>query len=571
MAAVSLKRVFNYYMKKYSLVIDEDLKKIKKLLKSNGLKATFEFTKPDYVDFKKLYEWGEDRGNDFYIKVKIKKSLTEVSKLSPKLKLTKKIDDILDRSKESEAYLGQVYIVGYGDNTSEFTFSFYLNKAKDFDIEKIKKKLSGEVEKTKQKKEEKVLKNYTEIKALQLAIDELLILVSVKGDNSVKDTNMIAEKFGLDPKVVRKEFDKKYFEKKIEQVSQNLFDNLVNHKINPHVDKKKYKTKLEAFSTRVNVGDQKKFKKYFEKKYLKKFKKQTEIEKQDKYTNLSSDIDRFFNKNKVSLEKKRKLKGIWKQKAVNYAEKSGVDPDELIEFYEKEFLSDQIKEDNELIKFKNNIISTTLSRLPRFIFKVVKDVPIKLKRKKGKKKGGPVAYYKNRKILLYLSSGRDLANFVLNLAHEYWHAFEDKSGFKFKSKDIFNKMVDEIKFGNFSKNAIEDFEKVVELIFTYTRNAEFKKRLKEFKRAWTRDDQSYFKGSTYLRFVEEVNRSVDKNEFYESLSEILAETCGHIAAGSSGKALSPSLVVWMNKKFSSKSETIVKFSEEIIKNIVRGE
>lgn len=233
----------------------------------------------------------------------------------------------------------------------------------------------------------------------------------------------------------------------------------------------------------------------------------------------------------------------------------GLDPEEL-----KQYVKNSPEARAEIVrhikeqKDKNTIIRITLSRLPRFIKHVVQKVPVIFLSEKAKGSNA-AAYYKKQtgKIIVYWGTyGGSLMDYVGKLAHEYWHAFEHLSGFEWKIKDKFEKIVEATGLG---KGTFEDFEIVVKTIDAFA-GEDFKQQLQSFKAGW---GKKYFERQQYDA-LEEMKTALTNVDFYDSMSEILADTLDAVVTnekssldeyGGRSGALSESLLVWMNKKFSS--------------------
>jgi len=550
---VSTKKLYNYTIKKFKNDIEKDLKEIKKVFRKNKVKGTAEISSvPDYSEFKNWYEWGGSGGN-FYIEFVINKKLDDFLKeegLEENLK--NDIHNVIEKSKYPEAYFGYSSFFGIGDKTKT-SISFILDDVKDFDIYKIQDEIASEKDKVIEKKEqkalEKKLKNYSKAKAIQLATEELVNIHSVKPATK-GDIEIIAQKYGINDDELRKSFDEYQRKKQIEESAKDLYNWLIGKSINPNLNKEGYERYKNMIVKNYSFDNRetKELEKYFNKNF--KFK---DVDKEKLFDTLSYSIDKHFRvKMKKPLEARLKLKGQMKKLVEDYAKREGVDAKELIKYYQDIYLHEQRDDAKRIEKFKDNLIKTTLGRLPRFIHKVVKNVPVLLMSKRGGKGTNSIASWdrSKKRIHLYLKKHLNFKNALESMAHEYWHAFEDLSGFQFQAKKEFNKVVEDAKMGDMAKNAMEDFIKVTNLVYQYTRDPLYKKELDNFKRAWLAGDKNYFKiRSGYL--WDNVKKNVEKRDFYESLSEVLADTCGYIASGESGKALSQSLVVWMNKKFSS--------------------
>lgn len=564
-AKINLKKVYDAFIEKYTKTINNDFKLIQDVLKPYGESFLY-VENPDFTKFKKFYSSGGSVTNiPFYITILHKAPNTNYSYI---------INKTLQSSKYSEGYTEVKYPMGDSTRT-DYTFYFNPEKTRDFNLDELE---TGVIQ---QKKHTKPM---SEKMALDLAVKELLNFKDIKRVEK-EDIEIIAEKYGISPEKVRKVYESKTIDKFLENRANDLYEFLILNEINPNVDEDGYKKHLNGLrqdpkSTyegiyKIDDAKLKEIDKIFRKKYWKKF---DNIDKTKIFVDQAMMLDMRLYSKPHKFKKKDLKKQVLKIIPIDIymkLDKAGIKGEEGLEefadFYVEKYLNKHIEQEEKFEKMEEEVVNTTLSRLPRFIYNVVKRTPIIHKKIPGKSKSRTLAYYKPDKghIVLYLSKLGNLKSLIQTLGHEYWHAFEYKTGFKNKMKDEFNKIVDQIKFGNITKNSMEDFEKVVELVYYYTRNSVFKKTLEEFKKRWTsgRGNQDYFKSSTYIKFINKLDDTVEKRDFYESLSEVLAETLGHIVSGESSKALSQSIVVWMNKKFSSKEKEVLKMGEKIISSV----
>jgi hypothetical protein len=251
------------------------------------------------------------------------------------------------------------------------------------------------------------------------------------------------------------------------------------------------------------------------------------------------------------------------------ATKWGIGPDELKEAFKNDSrVKPAIENESKLMEqegvsfaeMKQSIVDTVKSRLPRFISKVVKDVPVFFLQARGTKSFSTSAYYKNRKIVVYWGSWkgstRDRLKLMTNLGHEYWHAFEHLSGFKARIESIFQETVDEVAIGTLGQNAFEDFEKVIDVI-DYFGGKDLSNLLKSFEARWSK---GYF-DKEYYSAIKIVKKELQNDNLYKEMGEILAETLAHIIVNDSVNAPIQSLVVWLNKKFSSEEKQNIRLGE----------
>jgi hypothetical protein len=230
---------------------------------------------------------------------------------------------------------------------------------------------------------------------------------------------------------------------------------------------------------------------------------------------------------------------------------------------EKEYKSYLNKE-----KFKDVIVDTTLQRLPRFIYKVVKDTKVLFKDKtRSQTEGGHYAPMSGSITVRWNRDWHDLNNYMGTLAHEYWHVFERKSGFKSNLKDVFQETIEKVALGNLGQNTIEDFIIVIQTL-SYFGKEDFSEILKMISGRWGKD---YFKKQHTGKLIEDLQKiqhSIDDSDLYKTINELLAETLADIVTQKQSKKIPQSLIVWMNKKFSSKNQ-FIKNSEKIVEEFLK--
>ena len=247
---------------------------------------------------------------------------------------------------------------------------------------------------------------------------------------------------------------------------------------------------------------------------------------------------------------------------------------------------------------KNDLVDTALQRLPRFISAVVRHVPVKFmvgsvyddegKIQQRKHLG---VYDKDTKEIelyytLYAQESPALLykDYLHTLGHEYWHAFEDQSGFQDKLSKEYNDIVNDKNLLNIKdpskllgSGAIEELGNLLEFIDQFS-NEELSKELEEFMSAWSGGYFDYYRQEEYFAFIDRMHLFND-DKLISSLSENLADTLGNIVIGQSKDSINQSLVTWMNKKFSSKlnqfnwrigmqSSEIRKIAERIASHVI---
>ena len=242
--------------------------------------------------------------------------------------------------------------------------------------------------------------------------------------------------------------------------------------------------------------------------------------------------------------------------------KWGIGPDDLANMIYLEPLNSEPKS-IEKDKFKRSIISTTLARLPRFIYKVVKDVKVLLK--KGMRTEGGHYSPTTNSITIRLNDSKDIVDYMHTLAHEYWHAFEHLSGFRRNLKDVFEETVKKVAIGDLGKNTFEDFKIVIQTL-SYFGKEDFSEVLKTIEKGW---GKKYFKKqrSSIAEDLKEIQQSVEDSNLYITINELLAETLADIVSQKTTRKIPQGLIVWMNKKFSCKNHFIK--SEKIVEEILR--
>ena len=212
----------------------------------------------------------------------------------------------------------------------------------------------------------------------------------------------------------------------------------------------------------------------------------------------------------------------------------------------------------EIKNFRESAIRLTLSRMPRFISKIVEKTQILFKTVKGKNKQFTGGYRKRDHIVIYYNEKPDLQQIIKILAHEYWHVFEHSSGFREGIKEDFENTIKEVKMGDFSINVMNDFKEIVKMI-DYYGDHDFIKKVDEMHRVWTMGNKDYFNRFSYP-ILEDIESSLKNQNLYKTISEHLAETLSHIVTNKPSDVPSQSLVHWMNSKFSSKTDEMIVYA-----------